>query len=193
MIEVVEALYDALLRYYSTQSNNYITLLGGCGDDAPEIHCALKQSRIFHKPFAATEQDAKERLSAWLEKERLEQYDQASGTQPPHIERGAERCVLDATISPDAITPVASEPPFAITEADAVQALRQRGYHIFHGSVTPPPAYQEHASSSQPARTVIGEAAVQASWTNKRKRNESKPLTQSCPSTPVRGLSLIHI
>ena len=145
VIEVVEALHDTLLRYRSTRSDNHIILLGGCGNDAPEIHCALKQSHIFQRPFAATEQEAKNKLLAWLEKQQLEQHDRRSGTQAP--------------TSPDDTTVVSSiapEPPFAATEADAVRALRQRGYHIFHGSITPPPAYNEHASS-QPIRGNIGE------------------------------------
>ena len=57
------------------------------------------------------------------------------------VERGAKSCVLEATISLDAIIPVAVEPPFAITEANAVRALRRRGYYIFYDSVTLLPAY----------------------------------------------------
>lgn len=179
MVEVVEALHDTLLRNRLTRPDGYITLLGGCGDDAPEIHCALKQSHAFQKPFAATEQEAKNKLLAWLEKQQLEQHGRGLGTQAPAL--------LNDTI---AVPSVAQEPPFAATEADAIQALRQRGYHIFHGSITPPPPYNKHASSSQPIRGNVREIAtiVSASRTNKRRRRDETGLaTRSCPSTPDQG------
>lgn len=134
-LSIAEELKRALLEPRSRQYGDYITIDGGY-DGSPEIRCAFRHSSIFRRPFALTEEDAKDKLSAWLERQRLVRYqarDQGTNTVGPPLANGPvqdESSRTTIALSP-AAPPVPSGPPFATTEADAVRALRERGYYVF--------------------------------------------------------------
>ena len=190
--EVVRQLHEIMSRCPLAQPDGYITISDGCNDEALEVRCAPKHSSIFRRPFALTEEDAKKKLSAWLEKQRLKRRnmgDQSTNTtEPSLVDQPAQDDLLRTTTVPNTKTPpVGSDPPFATTEADAVRALRERGYHVLPtqspvqtGIITPPPGYSRYPCS-QPIERSTEDASMLAFRTITRKRKAA-----SVPSTPVR-------
>lgn len=179
-LEVIDELYDTLLRLPAKGQTNYITL-GSCDSDV-EIYCARKRSELVREPFAYTEEQAKSKLSAWLEKRGLTGCDQATNTET----MAANDVVGD---------PAAENVSSAVDEAGAVRCLRERGYIVVPpctsarnpGAITPPPPYTLHQSSSQPVQSVAVEAATPATLAIKRKRGDDRDAARaaSCPSTPM--------
>lgn len=92
-------------------------------------------------------------------------------------------------------TPDSSKSLFAATEAEAVRFLRERGYIVAPpypsasdpASITPPPPYALHPSSSQPVRSIARETETPATSICKRKREGDRTvvLATSCPPTPI--------
>ena len=176
----VDEIYEALLRLPAQAQTDYITL--GSNDSDVEIYCATKQSKILKEPFAYTEEQAKGRLSIWLEEEIAKRRNVAD----------VDNCDQGTNTSSQVASPTAAKsvpnPSFPTTEAEAVRYLRERGYAValpylptgYTGSITPPPPYTKHLSSSQPTNTVAGD---------KRKRSSTRLVDRasSCPSTPARG------
>ena len=62
-LEVIDELYDALLRLPAKGQTDYITL--GSRDSDVEICCATKPKKFAKEPFAYTEAEAHTKLSAW--------------------------------------------------------------------------------------------------------------------------------
>lgn len=187
-LEVIDELYDALLRLPAKGQTDYITL--GSRDSDVEICCATKPKKFAKEPFAYTEAEAHTKLSAWRQKSDLNVCD----------------CGSDSTGEKTAASKPTQDSPdlnFARTEAEAVRLLRERGYIIAPprvsvgepGSVTPPPPYALHLSSSQPVRSVARQADTPSNATEKRKRERDHngdgvaALATSCPSTPTRRLN----
>jgi hypothetical protein len=195
-VEVLEELYDALLRLPAKGRTDYITL--GSRDSDVEICCATKHSKFVKEPFAYTEAQAQSKLSAWREKRDLSLSDQGTNTESPADDPTAAKTASNTTITPDS-----SESPFAATEAEAVRCLRERGYIVAPpyasasnaGSITPPPPYAPYMSSSQPVRSVVREAGTPATLANKRKRGHDRAAAQatSCLPTPVHGIDIATV
>ncbi|KAM0714626.1 hypothetical protein Q7P37_009922 [Cladosporium fusiforme] len=194
-LDIIDELYDALLRLPAKGQNDCITL--GSRDSDVEICCAANPKRFVKEPFAYTEAEAHTKLSAWREKSDLNRCDHDGDDKPkPHVgdptgEKTASKPTQDS-----------SEPPFATSEAEAVRCLRERGYIVAPprastsnlGSITPPPPYTRNLSSSQPVQSVAKCTDTPATSTNKRKRGDdgddeddrTTARATSCPSTPIR-------
>ena len=151
-LEVIDELCDALLRLPANSQTDYITL--GSRESDVEICCATKPRRLVEKPFAYTEAEAHTKLSAWREKSNSNPNDKDGASDGPEIlagEPGVEKTGSKSTQDPP-------ESPFANSEAEAVRCLRDRGYIVAPPrastsdleSITPPPPYSRHLSSSQP-------------------------------------------
>lgn len=184
-LEMVEELYDALLRLPAKGQTDYITL--GSRDSDVEICCAANPKRFVKEPYAYTEAEARTKLSTEHVKSGSDRRDRGGDSAGEKMASGP--------------TQHSSEPPFATSEAEAVRSLRERGYIVAPpcastsniGSVTPPPPYARHLSSSQPVRSVATYTDTAADPTDKRKRgdeNEDDEISPvratSCPSAPIR-------
>lgn len=197
-LEVIDEIYDALLRLPAKGQADYITL--GSRDSDVEIYCATKRSTLVKEPFAYTEEQAKSKLTAWRDRRDLVRCDQGTDTEPP----AAYEAVSDPAIKQNAPnlmaasdSSVSSVASFAATEADAVRYLRERGYIVappyasarIPGDITPPPPYALHLSSSQPVRSVAADVRAPVTRSNKRMRGDDRiaARTTSCPSTPIRS------
>jgi hypothetical protein len=196
-LEVIDELYDALLRLPANGQTDYITL--GSRDSDVEICCATKPTRLVKEPFAYTEAEAHTKLSAWREKSDSNLSDKDGADHSPEISVGEP--ILGKTGSRSTQDPL--EPPFANSEAEAVRCLRDRGYIVAPPrastsdleSITPPPPYSRHLSSSQPVRSIAKSTDIAVTSTNKRKRDDDgrddSPGSRntcratSCPSTPT--------
>lgn len=192
-LKVLDELYDTLLRLPAKGQDDYITL--GSRDSDIEICCATKQSKFTKEPYAYTEAQAQCKPSARRDKgdlSRCEAYDQGNSTKSPvvDVDPAAARTASETPANPNC-----SKSLFAATEAEAVHCLRERGYIVAPpypsvsdpGSITPPPPYALHLSSSQPARSVTKEAETPAISIYKRKRDDDRTVAQtiSCPPTPI--------
>jgi hypothetical protein len=191
-LELVDEIYDALLRLPAKGQNDYITL--SSRDSDVEICCATKQSKFVKEPYAYTEAQAQSKLSTWSDKRdlsRCELCDQSTKAAPPVADPTAAEAVSDGVT-----TSKPSKSPFATTEVEAVRCLRERGYIVAPpcpsasdpGSVTPPPPYALHlSSSSQPVRSITRETEAPAKSICKRKRGDGRTVAQttSCPPTPI--------
>jgi hypothetical protein len=177
-LELVDELYDALLRLPAKGQNHYITLASR--DSDVEICCATKQSRFVNEPYAYTEAQAKSKLSAWRDERDsscCKSCDRGSNAGSPVIEP-----VAASTASKASITLNSSNPLPATTEGEAVRFLRERGYVVAPpcpsvtepGSITPPPPYALYLSSSQPVQSTTRETATAALATSKRKRDDNQ-------------------
>lgn len=196
-LEVIDELYDALLRLPANGRIEYITL--GSQDSDVEICCAANPKRFVKEPFAYTEAEAHTKLSAWREKSESNECDRSGNdrAESPTLDSTGEKTTASKPIQDS------SEPSFAANEAEAIRCLRERGYTVAPprastsnlGSITPPPPYTLHLSSSQPVRSVARSTDTAAS-TDKRKRGDDDSddsddrmtaRATSCPSTPIRG------
>jgi hypothetical protein len=193
-LELVDELYDALLRLPAKGQDGYITL--GSRDSDIEICCATKQSKFVKEPYAHTEAQAKSKLSAWHEERdfsRCKSCDQGSNTESPVVQPTAARTTPNMPITPNP-----SKSLFAATEIEAVRCLRERGYIVAppypcasnSGSITPPLPYDLHLSSSQPVRSITRETEKPATSVCKRKRDNDQTVRQatSCLPTPIHRL-----
>lgn len=195
-LEVIEELYDALLRLPANGQTDYITL--GSRDSDVEICCATKPSRLVKEPFAYTEAEAHTKLSPWRDKPDSNLSDKDGADNSPETSVGepnVEKTGPKSTQDPP-------ESPFANSEAEAVRCLRDRGYIVAPPrastsdleSITPPPPYSRHLSSSQPVQSIARFTDIAVASTNKRKRGDDgrgdNPGVRnigratSCPSTP---------
>jgi hypothetical protein len=192
-LEFIDELYDALLRLPAKGQDGYITL--GSRDSDVEIFCTTKHSRFVNEPYAYTEIQAKSKLSAWRgerDSERCKSCDQSSRSETPVVVP-----VAGNTAPKTPVAPGYSNSPFAATEIEAVRCLRQRGYIVAPpgpsvgdpGSITPPPPYAPHMSSSQPVRSTTKDSETSLTSARKRKRDDDRVITQasSCPPTPIHG------
>jgi hypothetical protein len=190
-LELVDELYDALLRLPAKGQNDYITL--SSRDSEVEICCATKQSKFVKEPYAYTEAQAQTKLLAWRDKRdlsRCESCDQGNKTKSPVADPTPAKTASNVPAAPNP-----SKSPFAVTEVEAVRCLRERGYIVAPpypsasdtGSITPPPPYALHLSSSQPVWSVTREVETPAISARKRKRDDDRTITQttSCPPTPI--------
>jgi hypothetical protein len=196
-LEVIDELCDALLRLPANSQTDYITL--GSRESDVEICCATKPRRLVEKPFAYTEAEAHTKLSAWREKSNSNPNDKDGAGDGPEIlagEPGVEKTGSKSTQDPP-------ESPFANSEAEAVRCLRDRGYIVAPPrastsdleSITPPPPYSRHLSSSQPVQSITRFTDIAVTSTNKRKRGDGRRgdspsgrnagRATSCPSTPT--------
>lgn len=197
-LEVIDGLYDALLRLPADNpKTDYITLASR--DSDLEICCATNPKKFVREPFAYTEAEPCTRLAA--EPEKSKSLSDLCGRcddpkpQPPTHDPAGEKAALNPVQD-------SSEPGFATSESEAVRRLRDRGYVVAPprvsvgdpGSITPPPPYALHLSSSQPVQSVARHTDAPPNATEKRKRDRyhdgdgvAAPAT-SRPSTPTRGL-----
>jgi hypothetical protein len=190
----LEEVYETLLRQRLSAGDgpNYIVL--GCHDSDKEIYCATERSRLTGRPFASTEEQAKEKLWMWLKKrasastERKQDTDAEPVTTSPVVAADrtaggpatAGSAVCDATGALSADASLRSESILARTEVEAVEWLRTRGYVVAppyaspNGpqNVGPPPSYLEHMqiSMSQPLPDTTGRTVAPAGPGEKRKR-----------------------
>jgi hypothetical protein len=190
-LELVDELYDTLLRLPAKGQNHYITLASR--DSDVEICCATKQSRFVKEPYAYTEAQAKSKLSAWRDERdssRCKSCDQGINSWSPVLERTAA-----STASKSSTAPNSSKSLPAATEIEAVRFLRERGYVVAPpcpsvtepGDITPPPPYALYLSSSQPVQSTTRETATAALATPKRKHdgNQIVALATSRSRTPI--------
>lgn len=204
-LEVIDELYDALLRLPANGQTDYITL--GSRDSDVEICCATKPRRLVKEPFAYTEAEAHTKLSAWREKSDSNLNDKDGADDSPEISVGepsVEKTGSKSTQDPP-------EPPFANSEAEAVRCLRDRGYIVAPPrasksdleSITPPPPYSRHLSSSQPIQSIARFTDIAVTSTNKRKRGDdgrgdspggrNTGRATSCPSTPTGRIVTVDV
>jgi len=187
-LELVEELYDALLRLPAKGQNHYITLASR--DSDVEICCATKQSRTVKEPYAYTEAQAKSKLSTWRDERDsscCKSSDRGSNSGSPAIE--------PAAVSTASITPNSPKSLPSTTEIEAVRFLRERGYVVAPpcpsvtepGNITPPPPYAPCMSSSQPVQSTTREVATAALATPKRKHDDNQivELATSRSRTPI--------
>ena len=165
-VDVLDELHDHLLTPNAKGVRpDYITLANQ--DSDTQICCAPDWSTIINvvqkklpSPYARTEEEAKNRLSAWLEKEDLRRQSAA----PIPASSSPCRCAI-ATVTPPipkARQSSTSSVPFAFTQEDALEQLRKQGYRICllsatpsRTNITPPPPYERDLPfASQPTRTV---------------------------------------
>ena len=85
-LEVIDKLYDALLRLPANGQTDYITL--GSRDLDVEICCATKPRRLVKEPFAYTEAEARTKLSACREKSNSNLNDKDGADDSPEISAG---------------------------------------------------------------------------------------------------------
>lgn len=129
---VLGAIDDALLQEQSRPKNApYIHLKSDTVTE--EVFCARDWSRVkkamaesADPPYARTEEEAKNKLSAWLEKRRMERDEVI-----PSTETG------DAAETLVPKTPPPRDLYFEYSVDGATEFLHRRGYEV-----TPPPAYQ---------------------------------------------------
>lgn len=196
-LEIIDELYETLLRLPAKGQTGYITL--GSRDSDVEICCAANPKRFVKEPFAYTEAEAHTKLSAWREKSDLNRCDRSSDgkAESPTLDSTSEKTTASKPIGDS------SEPPFAANEAEAVRCLRERGYIVAPprastsnlGSITPPPPYTLHLSSSQPVQSVARCTDTSVASTDKRKRGDDDDdgddritaRATSCPFTLIRG------
>jgi hypothetical protein len=116
-LEIIDELYDALLRLPAKSQTDYITL--GSRDSDVEICCAANPRRFVKEPFAYTEAEAHTKLSAWCEKSDLSRCDRGGDgkAESPTLDSTSERTTASKPIRDS------SEPPFAANEAEAVRCL----------------------------------------------------------------------
>lgn len=197
-LEVIDGLYDALLRLPADDpKTDYITLASR--DSDLEICCATNPKRFVREPFAYTEAEPYTRLAPEPEKSKslsdlCGRCDDPKPQSPTHDPAGEKAALNPAQAS--------SEPGFATSESEAVRRLRERGYVVAPprvsvgdlGSITPPPPYALHLSSSQPVQSLARHTDTPLNVTEKRKRDRdhggdgvAAPPT-SCSPTPTRGL-----
>ena len=194
-LDIIDELYDALLRLPAKGQTDYITL--GSRDSDVEICCAANPKRCVKERCCHSEAEAHTKVSAWREKLDLNRCDHGGEDKPksPFGDPTGEKMALKPT-------PDSSEPPFATSEAEVVRCLGERGYIVAPppastsslGSITPPPHYTRHLSSSQPIQSVARCVDPPATSTNKRKRGDdgdgedgrTATRATSCPPTPIR-------
>jgi hypothetical protein len=196
-LELVDELYDALLRLPAKGQDHYITLASR--DSDVEICCATKQSRFVKEPYAYTEAQAKSKLSAWRDERDSSRCNSChrnsnSGSLEPAAANSASKSST-APHSPESLP--------AASEAEAVCFLRERGYVVAPpcpsvtepGNITPPPPYALYLSSSQPVRSTTRETATTALATPKRKRDGIQIVapTASRLPTPIHGPNIAAV
>jgi hypothetical protein len=92
-----------------------------------------------------------------------------------------------------------AKPLFAVTEAEAIQCLRERGYVVagpcasrgYNERTTPATANALHSSSSQPVYGVTGEVSKSAASHHKTTRGESWTHVQA-PGHPITPICKHH-
>lgn len=195
-----------MLRLLANGQTGYITL--GSRDSDVEICCATKPRRLVKEPFTYTEAEAYTKLSAQREKSDSNLNVKDSADDSPEISVGdpsVEKTGSKSTQDPP-------ESPFANSEAEAVRCLRDRGYIVAPpprtstsdlGSITLPPPYSRHLSSSQPVQSIARFTDVTVTSTNKRKRSDdgrgdslgsrNTGRANSCPSTPTGRFVMVGI
>lgn len=192
---LLEEVYDTLLRQRPSAGDSPFHIVLGCHDSDREICCATERSRLAGRPFASTEEQAKEKLWMWLKKQasastkRRPDTDADPVTTSPVVTdctagspATTDSAVCDATDAPSADTSLQSGSVLLTTEVEAVEWLRTRGYVIAppyaspNGpqNVGPPPSYLEHVpismSMSQPLPGTVGRTDASAVLGEKRKR-----------------------
>jgi hypothetical protein len=188
-LELVDELYDALLRLPAKGQDHYITLASR--DSDIEICCATKQSRFVKEPYAYTEAQAKSKLSAWRDERDsscCKSCGRGSNAGFPVIEPTAA-----STASKESRTLNSSKPLPATTEGEAVRFLRECGYVVAPpcpsmaepGSITPPPPYALYLSSSQPVQSTTRETATATLATSKRKRDDDQVIALATARLPT--------
>jgi hypothetical protein len=191
---LLEEVYDTLLRQRPSGEDESNHIILGCHDSDKEIYCATERSRLTRRPFASTEEQAKEKLWMWLKKQAsteahptdsavhnaTEALPTDSAVHSATEALPTDSAVYNATEAHPTDTPLRSESILARTEVEAVEWLRTRGYVIAppyaspNGpqNVGPPPSYLEHIpiSMSQPLPGAIGQTDASAVSGEKRKR-----------------------
>jgi hypothetical protein len=175
---LLEEVYETLLRQRPSVEGNPDCIILGCHDSDKEIYCATEWSRLTGRPFASTEEQAKEKLWMWLKKQASTERRQDTGG--PETTDPAIRDATDATNALSADSSLQFEPILVKTEVEAVEYLRARGYIIappyasLNGpqNVGPPPSYDKHMpmSMSQPLPSTTGQTEALAMLGGKRKR-----------------------
>jgi hypothetical protein len=202
---LLEEVYETLLRQRPSVKDNPDYIILGCHDSDKEIYCATERSRLTGRPFASTEEQAKEKLWMWLKKqasaERREDTDADADCTTTGGPATTDPAIRDATDTLSADSLLQSEPILAKTEVEAVEYLRARGYAIAppyaspNGpqNVGPPPSYDKHMpmSMSQPLPTTTGQIEALAMLGEKRKRKRMDDRTAET-TTETTTLPTIH-
>ena len=118
---LLEEVYDTLLRQGPSAGDSPGHIVLGCRDSDREIYCTTEWSRLAGRPFASTEEQAKEKLWMWLKKQ---------ASVPTERRQGAG---TDPVTTPSATTDPAVCNAKSILirgEVEAVEWLRMRGYII---------------------------------------------------------------
>ena len=101
---LLDEVYDTLLRQRPDAEN----IILGCEDSDREIYCAIEPKRLTGRPFAFTEEQAKEKLWMWRKKpastEHVRDTDASCITTNPTVHNPTDSMTTDSVTSDSATT-----------------------------------------------------------------------------------------
>ena len=116
---LLEEVYNTLLRQGPSAGDGPGHIVLGCRNSDREIYCTTEWSRLAGRPFASTEEQAKEKLWMWLKKQASVPTERRQGASTDPITTPS--ATTDPTVCNTTDTSLRSESILMRSEVEAVE------------------------------------------------------------------------